>query len=109
MSRPPFPPFTPESAAQKVRMAEDAWNTRDLGVASVPRILRHAHFLRGGLGSEGWERGSAHRLMLARLTARPGQAPGEEATARADRGAMPPAAPREASGRHGLGYLGYFA
>jgi len=29
MSRPPLPPFTPETAAQKVRMAEDAWNTRD--------------------------------------------------------------------------------
>jgi nuclear transport factor 2 (NTF2) superfamily protein len=29
MSRPPLPPFTVESAAQKVRMAEDAWNTRD--------------------------------------------------------------------------------
>jgi len=27
--RPPLPPFTPETAAQKVRMAEDAWNTRD--------------------------------------------------------------------------------
>ncbi len=27
--RPPFPPFDGESAAQKVRMAEDAWNTRD--------------------------------------------------------------------------------
>ena len=29
MSRPPFPPFTEESARQKVRMAEDAWNSRD--------------------------------------------------------------------------------
>ena len=29
MSRPPFPPFTAETAAQKVRMAEDSWNTRD--------------------------------------------------------------------------------
>jgi nuclear transport factor 2 (NTF2) superfamily protein len=29
MSRPPLPPFTIESAAQKARMAEDAWNTRD--------------------------------------------------------------------------------
>lgn len=29
MDRPPFPPFTPETAAQKVRMAEDAWNSRD--------------------------------------------------------------------------------
>jgi nuclear transport factor 2 (NTF2) superfamily protein len=28
-SRPPLPPFTPETAAQKARMAEDAWNTRD--------------------------------------------------------------------------------
>ena len=27
--RPPFPPFTRETAIQKVRMAEDAWNTRD--------------------------------------------------------------------------------
>ena len=25
----PIPPFTPETATQKVRMAEDAWNTRD--------------------------------------------------------------------------------
>lgn len=29
--KPPLPPFTQESAAQKVRMAEDAWNTRDPG------------------------------------------------------------------------------
>ncbi len=28
-TKPPLPPFTPETAAQKVRMAEDAWNTRD--------------------------------------------------------------------------------
>lgn len=28
-TRPPVPPFTEESARQKVRMAEDAWNTRD--------------------------------------------------------------------------------
>ena len=28
-SKPPLPPFTVESATQKVRMAEDAWNTRD--------------------------------------------------------------------------------
>ena len=27
--RPPFPPFTLETATQKVRMAEDAWNTRN--------------------------------------------------------------------------------
>ncbi len=27
--RPPFPPFDGDSATQKVRMAEDAWNTHD--------------------------------------------------------------------------------
>jgi uncharacterized protein len=27
--RPPFPPFTRETAMQKVRMAEDGWNNRD--------------------------------------------------------------------------------
>jgi hypothetical protein len=29
MPRPPLPPFTRETAIQKVRLAEDAWNTRD--------------------------------------------------------------------------------
>ena len=29
MSRPPLPPFTAETAAIKVRGAEDAWNRRD--------------------------------------------------------------------------------
>jgi nuclear transport factor 2 (NTF2) superfamily protein len=28
-TKPPIPPFTAESAVKKVRMAEDAWNTRD--------------------------------------------------------------------------------
>jgi nuclear transport factor 2 (NTF2) superfamily protein len=28
-SRPPLPPFTIETATKKVRMAEDAWNTRE--------------------------------------------------------------------------------
>ena len=29
VDRPPLPPYTLATAAQKVRMAEDAWNTRD--------------------------------------------------------------------------------
>ena len=29
VSRSPLPPFTSETAVQKVRMAEDAWNSRD--------------------------------------------------------------------------------
>ena len=28
-SRPPLPPFTRESASQKIRQAEDGWNSRD--------------------------------------------------------------------------------
>ena len=28
-ARPPLPPFTHETAVQKVRLAEDSWNTRD--------------------------------------------------------------------------------
>jgi nuclear transport factor 2 (NTF2) superfamily protein len=28
-ARPPLPPFTEETARQKVQLAEDAWNTRD--------------------------------------------------------------------------------
>ncbi|UCV18086.1 nuclear transport factor 2 family protein [Ferribacterium limneticum] len=28
-TKPPLPPFTADSAAQKVRLAEDAWNSRD--------------------------------------------------------------------------------
>ncbi|MBR9652271.1 DUF1348 family protein [Thalassovita aquimarina] len=29
MARPPLPPFTEDSAKQKVRLAEDGWNSRD--------------------------------------------------------------------------------
>ena len=29
MTRPPLPPFTRETAIQKIRLAEDAWNSRD--------------------------------------------------------------------------------
>ena len=29
MSRPPLPPFTAETAAEKIRLAEDGWNSRD--------------------------------------------------------------------------------
>jgi nuclear transport factor 2 (NTF2) superfamily protein len=34
-SRPPVPPFTLETAVQKVRMAEDSWNTRDAHKVSL--------------------------------------------------------------------------
>jgi uncharacterized protein len=35
MSRPPLPPFTRESAIEKVRLAENAWNTRDAEKVSL--------------------------------------------------------------------------
>jgi len=35
VSRPPLPPFTAETAAQKVRAAEDAWNRRDPEAVSL--------------------------------------------------------------------------
>jgi uncharacterized protein len=34
-ARPPLPPFTEETAIQKIRAAEDAWNTRDPECVSV--------------------------------------------------------------------------
>ena len=50
--RPPFPPFTAETAAQKVRMAEDAWNTRDperVSLAYTPDSVwrNRSEFLQG--------------------------------------------------------------
>lgn len=34
MHRPPFPPFSDETARQKVRLAENAWNSRDPGTVT---------------------------------------------------------------------------
>jgi uncharacterized protein len=50
--RPPLPPFTLETAAQKARMAEDAWNSRDpvrVSLAYTPdsRWRNRAEFLQG--------------------------------------------------------------
>lgn len=52
MARPPLPPFTVETAVQKVRMAEDAWNTRDperVSLAYTPdsRWRNRSDFLTG--------------------------------------------------------------
>ena len=52
MSRPPVPPFTAETAAKKVRLAEDAWNSRDphavsLAYSEDSRWRNRAEFLQG--------------------------------------------------------------
>jgi len=51
-SRPPFPPFTRETAVEKIRKAEDAWNTRDperVSLAYTPdsRWRNRAEFFSG--------------------------------------------------------------
>jgi nuclear transport factor 2 (NTF2) superfamily protein len=73
MSRPPLPPFTPETAAQKVRMAEDAWNTRDparVALAYTPDSTwrNRAEFLQGRAAIEAflrrkWARELDYRLI----------------------------------------------
>jgi hypothetical protein len=52
MHRPPLPPFDAETAAQKVRMAENAWNTRDparvaLAYSADSRWRNRAEFFSG--------------------------------------------------------------
>lgn len=51
-SRPPLPPFTAETALQKVRLAEDSWNTRNpdkvaLGYAPNSRWRNRSEFIVG--------------------------------------------------------------
>ena len=52
MPRPPLPPFTAETAAQKARAAEDAWNSRDperVSLAYTPDCIwrNRAEFITG--------------------------------------------------------------
>jgi uncharacterized protein len=52
MSRPPLPPFDPETAAKKARLAEDAWNSRDpervaLAYTEDSRWRNRAEFFQG--------------------------------------------------------------
>ena len=51
-TRPPLPPFTRDTAIQKVRLAEDAWNSRDpekVALAYTPdsRWRNRAEFING--------------------------------------------------------------
>ena len=39
LNRPPLPPFTRESATQKIRLAENAWNSRDPEKAALGYTL----------------------------------------------------------------------
>lgn len=73
MARPPLPPFTRESAIQKVRMAEDGWNSRDpakvaLAYTADSRWRNRAEFIRGRAEIEAflarkWARELDYRLI----------------------------------------------
>ena len=73
MNRPPLPPFTAETAAQKARMAEDAWNTRDparvaLAYTTDSRWRNRAEFIHGRAEIEAfltrkWKRELDYRLI----------------------------------------------
>ncbi|MXQ07859.1 DUF1348 family protein [Alphaproteobacteria bacterium GH1-50] len=71
--RPPLPPFTYETAVHKVRMAEDAWNTRDpvrVAAAYTPdtRWRNRSEFLNGREEVEAfltrkWSKENGYRLI----------------------------------------------
>jgi nuclear transport factor 2 (NTF2) superfamily protein len=73
MTRPPLPPFTAETAAQKARLAEDAWNTRDPAKVALGYTLdsiwrNRAEFIRGREAIEAfltrkWNRELDYRLI----------------------------------------------
>lgn len=72
-ARPPVPPFTLESAQQKVRAAEDGWNSRDpakvaLAYTVDSRWRNRADFLQGRVAIEAfltrkWQREHEYRLI----------------------------------------------
>jgi nuclear transport factor 2 (NTF2) superfamily protein len=73
MSRPPLPPFTNVTVAQKARMAEDAWNTRYparvvLAYTTDSHWRNRSEFLEGRVAIEAfltrkWRRELDYRLI----------------------------------------------
>ena len=72
-SKPPFPPFNADTAAQKVRLAEDGWNSRDpkrvaLAYSEDTRWRNRAEFVSGRTEVEAflarkWARELDYRLI----------------------------------------------
>lgn len=73
MSRPPLPPFTEQTAIEKVRLAEDGWNSRDpakvaLAYTEDSRWRNRAEFINGRAAIEAfltrkWARELDYRLI----------------------------------------------
>jgi nuclear transport factor 2 (NTF2) superfamily protein len=76
-SRPPLPPFNLETAIQKVRLAEDAWNSRDpervaLAYSTSSRWRNRSEFLEGrdaivSFLARKWQRELEYRLIKEHL------------------------------------------
>ena len=71
-ARPPLPPFTAETARQKVRLAEDAWNGRDparVALAYTPdsQWRNRAEFINGRAEIEAFLTRKWHRELDYRL------------------------------------------
>src|SRR3546814_664958 len=75
MDRPPLPPFTRDTAARKVRLAEDAWNMREpsrvaLAYTTDSRWRNRSEFLQGrdeitSFLERKWQREREYRLTKA--------------------------------------------
>jgi nuclear transport factor 2 (NTF2) superfamily protein len=73
MPRPPLPPFNGETAAQKARLAEDSWNSRDAGVVALAyaentRWRNRGELIHGRAAAEAflerkWQRELEYRLI----------------------------------------------
>lgn len=73
MTRPPLPPFTRETAAEKVRLAEDGWNSRDAAKVTqaytdASRWRNRNEFLTGHAEIEAfltrkWQKEQEYRLI----------------------------------------------
>jgi len=73
MSRPPLPPFNAETARQKIRAAEDGWNSRDpakVAMAYTPDSYwrNRSHFINGRAEIEAflsakWAKENDYRLI----------------------------------------------
>jgi uncharacterized protein len=73
LQRPPLPPFTLETATERVRLAEDRWNSRDpekvaLAYTSDSRWRNRAEFIQGreaitAFLKRKWERELDYRLI----------------------------------------------
>ena len=73
MTRPPLPPFTEETARQKVRLAEDGWNSRDPAKVALAYTLdtqwrNRTHFVTNRQQAEAfltgkWIRENEYRLI----------------------------------------------